>query len=235
MLLQCYDWLEGYALPSGIMLLPLCFAGILTPLRQVLDRNRREKAATALAAAEEDDDEIMLTYDDDDDHADDAAMVAEPLVISNPSTKSNGGVAGAEAKAGGGDGKAGGGDDKAGGGDSEAGGGDGASAAEAEADDASKKPRKRPPEPLGEGFGLGAPVFARLSGIKFMHGVIAKLLTSSKWVLITFDNDTEQWVTSREVCLPAHSSRHAQLFPSPPAHLVACAACSSPEPGICPA
>ena len=76
------------------MLLPLCFAGILTPLRQVLDRNRREKAATALAAAEEDDDEIMLTYDDDDDHADDAAMVAEPLVISNPSTKSNGGVAG---------------------------------------------------------------------------------------------------------------------------------------------
>ena len=61
-------------------------------------------------------------------------------------------------------------------------------------------PRKRPPEPLENGLCVGSEVFARCSGIKFAHGVIAKTLTSSKWVLVTFtDTDTESWVTSRDL------------------------------------
>ena len=67
--------------------------------------------------------------------------------------------------------------------------------------DAQRKARKRPPEVLQDGLALGAQVWARWSGIKFSHGVISKLLTSSKWVLVTFDNDTSQWVTSRELVL----------------------------------
>jgi len=69
------------------------------------------------------------------------------------------------------------------------------------ASEAPKKAKKRPPEALQDGFELGAQVWARWSGIKFSHGVISKLLTSSKWVLVTFDNDTSQWVTSRELVL----------------------------------
>ena len=35
------------------------------------------------------------------------------------------------------------------------------------------------------------------------RGEIAKILTSSTWVLITFpEEDTQQWVTSREVRSP---------------------------------
>lgn len=62
-----------------------------------------------------------------------------------------------------------------------------------------KKVRKRPPEPLADGLCQGAQVWARWSGIKFSHGVISKLLTSSKWVLVTFDNETSQWVTTRDL------------------------------------
>ena len=47
----------------------------------------------------------------------------------------------------------------------------------------------------------GSQVWARWSGIKFSHGVISKLLTSSKWVLVTFDSEQSQWVTSRELVL----------------------------------
>ena len=86
------------------------------------------------------------------------------------------------------------------------------SAVAADADEAAAgeekatKPRKRPPEPLGDGLCVGAAVFARLSGIKFQRGTIAKILTSSKWVLITFDDDTNQWVTSRELVRDAQPS-----------------------------
>ena len=59
--------------------------------------------------------------------------------------------------------------------------------AEAEAE-AKPKPKKRPVEPSLNGFSIGMPVWARWSGIKFSHGVISKLLTSSKWVLVTFDD-----------------------------------------------
>lgn len=64
-----------------------------------------------------------------------------------------------------------------------------------------KRARKRPSEVLQDGFALGVQVWARWSGIKFSHGVISKLLTSSKWVLVTFDDGTSQWVTSRELVL----------------------------------
>ena len=62
---------------------------------------------------------------------------------------------------------------------------------------------KRPPEPLAEGIHLGAQVWARWSGIKFSHGVISKLLTSSKWLMVTFDDETSQWVTVRDLVLDA--------------------------------
>ena len=51
-------------------------------------------------------------------------------------------------------------------------------------------PRPLPPSPrqvLGEDFALEMPVFARFSGIKFTHGVITKVLTSSK------DNTAKVW------------------------------------------
>ena len=48
---------------------------------------------------------------------------------------------------------------------------------------------------------LGPQVWARWSGIKFSHGVISKVLTSSKWILVTFDNDTSQWVTVRDIVI----------------------------------
>ena len=64
-----------------------------------------------------------------------------------------------------------------------------------------KKPPKRPAEPHPDGFDVGASVFARISGIKFQNGTISKLLTSSKWVLVEFENNTQQWVTCRELVL----------------------------------
>jgi len=69
--------------------------------------------------------------------------------------------------------------------------------------------RKRSFEPLAEGFHVGAQVWARWSGIKFSHGVISKLLTSSKWIMVTFDNDTSQWVTVRDIVIDTKPEPHA--------------------------
>jgi hypothetical protein len=64
------------------------------------------------------------------------------------------------------------------------------------------KPRKRPPAELAaEGFQVGAAVWARLSFIKFSHGVIQKVQSSSKWVMVRLDGGTDQWVTARELVL----------------------------------
>ncbi|KOO28567.1 hypothetical protein Ctob_014102 [Chrysochromulina tobinii] len=60
------------------------------------------------------------------------------------------------------------------------------------------------------GFTLGTHVWARWSGIKFSRGVISKLLTSSKWVLVTFESEQSQWVTSREMVLD-EEVRHESL------------------------
>lgn len=57
------------------------------------------------------------------------------------------------------------------------------------------------PKILQDGFELGAQVLVCLSGLTFSHGVISKRLASSKWVLVTFDNSTTQWVTSHELVL----------------------------------
>jgi len=62
------------------------------------------------------------------------------------------------------------------------------------------------PKILQDGFELGAQVLVCLSDITFSHGVISKRLASSKWVLVTFDNGTTQWVTSHELVLDEQPS-----------------------------
>ena len=78
-------------------------------------------------------------------------------------------------------------------------------AAEAGREVPEKKPSKKRSleacELQQNGFTLGTHVWARWSGIKFSRGVISKLLTSSKWVLVTFESEQSQWVTSREMVL----------------------------------
>jgi hypothetical protein len=77
-----------------------------------------------------------------------------------------------------------------------------------------KKPSKKRSSEACElqqnGFTLGTHVWARWSGIKFSRGVISKLLTSSKWVLVTFESEQSQWVTSREMVLD-EEVRHESL------------------------
>ena len=75
-------------------------------------------------------------------------------------------------------------------------------------------------EALGPGFEVGAAVWARWSGIKFSHGTIERLLSSSKWVLVKLDTDAggggeakSQWVTARDLVLdtpPPPATRHPE-------------------------
>lgn len=75
-----------------------------------------------------------------------------------------------------------------------------------------QKPRKRPPPELAaEGFEVGASVWARLSFIKFSHGVIHKVQSSSKWVMVRLDSGTDQWVTARELVLDS-TPEQADLY-----------------------
>ena len=62
---------------------------------------------------------------------------------------------------------------------------------------ATKKHRRV--EVLCDGLEIGSAVWARWSGIKFSHGTIHKLPSSSKWVSVLFDGDTLQWVTLRDL------------------------------------
>jgi len=83
-------------------------------------------------------------------------------------------------------------------------------AAPAAAKEPAERPKKRPPpELIAEGFVIGAPVWARLSFIKFSHGVIQRVQSSSKWVLVRLDSGADQWVTVRELVLDAPPQREA--------------------------
>ena len=85
---------------------------------------------------------------------------------------------------------------------------------------AEERKRKRMEEALGPGFEVGAAVWARWSGIKFSHGTIERLLSSSKWVLVKLDTDAggggeakSQWVTARDLVLdtpPPPATRHPE-------------------------